>query len=47
VAACRDRGLLLLTCGPYDNVIRFIPPLIVEEHQIRDAVRIFEEALAS
>jgi len=47
VAACRDRGLLLLTCGPYDNIIRFIPPLIVEEHQIRDAVCIFEEALAS
>ncbi len=47
VAACRNRGLLLLTCGPYDNVIRFIPPLIVEEDQIRDAVRIFEEALAS
>ncbi len=47
VAACRNRGLLLLTCGPYDNVIRFIPPLIVEEDQVRDAVRIFEEALAS
>ncbi|MGQ9547742.1 MAG: aspartate aminotransferase family protein [Roseiflexus sp.] len=47
VATCRDRGLLLLTCGPYDNVIRFIPPLVVEEHQIRDAVRIFAEALAS
>ncbi|MGC9040599.1 MAG: aminotransferase class III-fold pyridoxal phosphate-dependent enzyme, partial [Roseiflexus sp.] len=47
VAECRMRGLLLLTCGPYDNVIRFIPPLVVEEDQIRDAVRIFEDALAS
>ncbi len=47
LAACRDRGLLLLNCGPYDNVVRFIPPLIVNEDQIRDAVRIFAEALAS
>lgn len=47
LAGCRDRGLLLLNCGPYDNVVRFIPPLIVNEDQIRDAVRIFAEALAS
>src|SRR5262245_5930841 len=45
LAGCRERGLLLLNCGPYDNVVRFIPPLIVDEHQIRQAVRIFEEAL--
>ncbi len=47
LAGCRERGLLLLNCGPYDNVVRFIPPLIVDEHQIRQAVRIFEEALQS
>jgi 4-aminobutyrate aminotransferase len=45
LAGCRERGLLLLNCGPYDNVIRFIPPLIVDEHQVRQAVKIFEEAL--
>ena len=45
LAGCRERGLLLLNCGPYDNVVRFIPPLVVDEDQIRRAVRIFEEAL--
>jgi 4-aminobutyrate aminotransferase len=45
LAGCRERGLLLLNCGPYDNVVRFIPPLIVDENQVRQAVRIFEEAL--
>jgi 4-aminobutyrate aminotransferase len=45
VAACGERGLLLLTCGPWDNTIRFIAPLIVTEKQINDALGIFAEAL--
>jgi 4-aminobutyrate aminotransferase-like enzyme len=45
LAGCREHGLLLLNCGPYDNVVRFIPPLVVDEEQVRRAVRIFEEAL--
>jgi 4-aminobutyrate aminotransferase len=45
LARCRDAGLLLLSCGPYDNVVRFIPPLIVDDAQIRQAVRIFGAAL--
>ncbi len=43
--ACLKRNLLLLTCGTYENVIRWIPPLIVTEGQIEDAVRVFREAL--
>jgi 4-aminobutyrate aminotransferase len=43
--ACLKRKLLLLTCGTYENVIRWIPPLIVTEGQIEDAVRVFREAL--
>ena len=35
--ACLARDLLLLTCGTYDNVIRWIPPLIVTEAQIEEA----------
>jgi 4-aminobutyrate aminotransferase len=45
LAGCRERGLLLLNCGPYDNVVRFIPPLVVGEDQVRQAVGVFEEAL--
>ena len=45
INACLEKKLLLLTCGTYDNVIRWIPPLIVNERQIDDAVKIFESAL--
>ena len=45
VHACQDRKLLLLTCGTWDNTIRWIPPLIVNDQQINDALGIFKEAL--
>jgi len=43
--ACMKRKLLLLSCGTYENVIRWIPPLIVTEAQIDAALNIFEEVL--
>lgn len=43
--ACLDRGLMLLTCGPWDNTIRWIPPLIVNAEQIAQALEIFEASL--
>ncbi|HZQ06020.1 MAG TPA: aminotransferase class III-fold pyridoxal phosphate-dependent enzyme [Anaerolineae bacterium] len=45
---CLDDGkLMLLTCGPFDNVVRWIPPLIVNEEQINDALGVFKNALQS
>jgi len=44
-AACLKRKLMLLTCGPYDNVIRWIPPLVVNEAQINAGLNIFTDAL--
>lgn len=45
---CMDEGnLMLLTCGPYDNVIRWIPPLIVNEAQVNDALGVFKAAVKS
>ena len=43
--ACLDRGMILLTCGPWDNVIRWIPPLVVTEQQINDALTILKDSL--
>jgi 4-aminobutyrate aminotransferase len=43
--ACLDRGLMLLTCGPWDNTIRWIPPLVVKAEQIDQALAIFEDSL--
>ncbi len=45
VHACQDRKLLLLTCGPWDNTIRWVPPLIVNSQQIDDALGILKESL--
>ncbi len=44
--ACADRNMMLLTAGPWDNTIRWIPPLIVTEAQMNEALNIFESALA-
>ncbi len=45
VKAAFDRGLMLLTCGTYDNVIRWIPPLVVNEQELDEALKIFAAAL--
>jgi 4-aminobutyrate aminotransferase len=47
VMECFNRKLMLLTCGTFDNVIRWIPPLIVTEKQIDEAVGIFVDAMSS
>lgn len=44
---CAEEGLLLLACGTYGNVVRWIPPLIVTEQQIDEGLAIFEAAVDS
>ena len=43
--ACLEHGLMLLTCGPWDNTIRFMPPLVVTEEQVHEALSILELSL--
>jgi 4-aminobutyrate aminotransferase len=45
IARCQQEKLLLLNCGTYSNVIRWIPPLIVTQEQIVTALDIFERAV--
>ncbi len=45
VHSALDRKLMLLTCGPWDNTIRFIPPLVVSEAQISQGLDILADAL--
>jgi 4-aminobutyrate aminotransferase len=45
--AAGERGLLLLTCGAHGNVVRMIPPLVVDAAQIDEAVQIWSEAVAA
>jgi 4-aminobutyrate aminotransferase len=45
IHAAAERNLLLLSCGTYDNTLRWIPPLNVTSGQINDGLKIFGEAL--
>jgi len=45
IHACEDKGLLLLSCGTYDNTLRWIPPLNVTAEQINEGLNIFSESL--
>jgi 4-aminobutyrate aminotransferase len=40
-----EAGLLVLTCGPQHQVVRWIPPLDVTVPEVEEALRIFEGAL--
>ncbi|MNC10373.1 4-aminobutyrate aminotransferase GabT [compost metagenome] len=42
----RKGGLLVIKCGVYRNVLRFLAPLVAEEAQIDEALDILEEALS-
>ena len=35
---CLEEGLMLLTCGPWENTLRLIPPLNVTESQVATAL---------
>jgi 4-aminobutyrate aminotransferase len=47
-AACTaafERGLLLLSCGTYGNVLRLLPPLSIGDDELQQGLEILEEAL--
>ena len=44
-AAALQRGLMLLTCGSYVNVIRFLHPLTTPDAVFDEALGILAEAL--
>lgn len=35
-----DHGVVVLTCGTYGNVIRFLPPLTISDQLLRDGLRV-------
>ncbi|MFF4868768.1 4-aminobutyrate--2-oxoglutarate transaminase [Streptomyces sp. NPDC090109] len=44
--ACHAEGLLVLTCGTYGNVLRFLPPLVIGEDLLNEGLDILENAFA-
>ena len=45
IKECLDRKLILLSCGTYGNVIRWIAPLVISDSHLDEALDIFADAL--
>jgi len=45
-AAAAQHGVLVLTAGTYGNVIRFLPPLVISDELLREAVAVLDTALS-
>ena len=43
-AHCHRNGVVVLTCGTYGNVLRFLPPLAMPDHLLDEAFAASEVA---
>ena len=43
---CQQNGVLILSAGTYSNVIRLLPPLVMPEHLLKEALEVLEAGLA-
>jgi 4-aminobutyrate aminotransferase/(S)-3-amino-2-methylpropionate transaminase len=44
---CQSKGVLILTAGTYGNVIRFLPPLVITDELLKDALGVLAEGFAT
>jgi len=42
---CLQQGLIVINCGPERNIIRLIPPLIISDEEMGEALNILEKAI--
>jgi 4-aminobutyrate aminotransferase-like enzyme len=47
VSAAFERGVVLLSCGLYGNVIRLLPPLTIADAEVDEGLAVLEESLAA
>ncbi|MDM7856096.1 4-aminobutyrate--2-oxoglutarate transaminase [Cellulomonas alba] len=45
VRRCAEQGVLVLTCGSWGNVVRLLPPLVIGDELLDDALGVLENAL--
>jgi 4-aminobutyrate aminotransferase/(S)-3-amino-2-methylpropionate transaminase len=45
--ACHAEGVLTLTCGTYGNIFRFLPPLVIDDALVDEAMTVLEKALSA
>jgi 4-aminobutyrate aminotransferase / (S)-3-amino-2-methylpropionate transaminase / 5-aminovalerate transaminase len=46
-SACHANGVLTLTCGTFGNVVRFLPPLVISQPLLVEALDVVEDAVAA
>jgi len=44
---CLEKGLMLLSCGSYGNIIRVLAPFVITDEQLEKGLGIMEEGLAA
>ena len=45
--ACHSAGLVVLTCGTFGNVLRFLPPLVIPDHLLAEGLDLVDQAFAA
>ncbi|MEP6816595.1 MAG: 4-aminobutyrate--2-oxoglutarate transaminase [Marmoricola sp.] len=45
-AGCHQAGVLTLTCGTFGNVLRFLPPLVMPDHLLDEALDVLDEVVS-
>jgi len=46
-AFCLERGLIILVCGTYSNVVRVLVPFVITDAQLEQGLSILEQGLAA
>jgi len=47
VAACHRAGVITLSCGSYGNVLRLLPPLVIEPELLDDGLGVLADAITA
>ena len=47
VKYAQSKGVLFLTAGTYGNVLRFLPPLVISDELVKDAMNVLDEAFSA
>ena len=45
-AACLDRGVIVLSCGPDENVLRLVPPLTITDDEVDHGLAVLVAAIS-
>jgi len=43
---CHTKGVIVLTCGTYGNVLRFLPPLSISDDLLTEGLDVLSGVLA-